>query len=435
MYNQIFGRDDEKLFQGDVYRLEGYYKGKFTWKDIPINSGAFDHIEHWDQLLGYSETGTWTNSLNISVKGSNPVMTTFENRNGRVKQHRLNDYGNNRIPASRKSIILIHDLEKPVLTKAAVRYVFHEKNAVDRGYRVYLLRFANKVQQAEFFDKMNFGSAPVIYVSSIHGKIKEWMKRSRTSTGSGSIGVRDPQTTRCFTPTNNKGAYGHIGTVDWNREEVDLREEEGYYVELQDGQAKVNGTCVYNLGSLIHHSNVLFTALGESVDKVYGIPDKNRNSKWFAAAEKDGQWTKLEDYFKSVGEQIIHGKGMLVAKASKYFNTKHDCKIGINFASAVLPLLKNKNGAMYKICSEITPKFRDASDFIEAMAFFNLKDLLSNECNTDFSSLSKEVVKAYPLLSHLEYEGRITSNDKSVSIPKDWLDAVVSYINLVDKSL
>jgi hypothetical protein len=433
IYNQIFGRDDEKLFQGDVYRLENYYKGKFSWNGIKIESGAFEHIEHWDTVLGYSASGTWKNSSGYNVTGCNPIMTTYDNRNGRIKQHRPNEYSNNRIPASTKTIIVIHDLDKPVLTKASVRYIFTQHNQSNKPIKMYFLRFANSSQKSQFFKTMHFESVPVIYVSAIHDKVKEWLKSTRVSNGS-PTGQRDPSNVRCFMPADRKNKYGYMDDVSFDRDEIDIHEENGLYVELEDGYAKIGETPIYHLSHLSHYTHILLDVIGEKDDYVYAFPERNRNAKWFSDAVKKKQWIKLEDFFKDKEDQILHGKGAMVAKAAKYYKTcENEHFIGITFAAKILPLLTDKDGAMYKACREITPDFKKMLDLTDALKFFSMSNNLPDACPTDFSGLFKNVKSAYPLIPLLEVYGSVKSNDRdTASLTGGLIVKIADYVNIID---
>lgn len=441
IYNQIFGRDDEKLFKGDVYRLEKYYQGKFTWKGIKIESGAFEHLEYWDQKLGYSSDGKFRNSNGDLLSGLDPILTTFYISRGRIKQNRPNEYSNNRIPASDKTVIVIHDLDKPILVKASVRWVFNEMPVAqgqNRPGKVYLLRFNDSVQQKDFFKKMHFESVPVIYVSSIIDKVKDWLKQSRISNGSGSSGVRDPQTVRCFKPDNRFNKYGYWDDITFNREEIDMHEEEGFYVELEEGEAFINGKRVYSLAQLSHYTNVLFNAIEEDVDTVYAFPQRNRNAKWFSKAIEKGQWTKLENYLKEKEDLILRGKGVQAAKAAAYYKA---CEGGISqfhlsiqFATKILPLLTNHNGEMYKACSEISADFRKLIDLTNGLEFFGMSNDLPKSSPVNFVNLFKSVKKAYPLFVHLDKLSYIMSNDKDsqLELNSGYIQKIAEYINMVD---
>lgn len=433
IYNQIFGRDEDKLFQGDIFRLEKYYKGKFNYNGITIESGAFEHLENWDVEFGYSENGKWSCGGGTHGTGCNPILTTYHIHRNRMKQNRPNEYSNNRIPASEKIKIVIHDLEKPVLMKATVRWIFHS-DSVNSPSKVYLLRFKDSAQQKEFFKKMNFDSAPVTYVSDVIDKVKAWLKASRSSVGGGSTGVRDPQQVRYFMPADRYNR-GYIESIDWGREEVDLKETEGFYVALQNGNAVVNGEERCSLGMLSHHIHTLLNALGEPSVYVYGIPDRNRNAKWFEKAVEDDQWIAIDKYLKDKEDVILYGKGALAAKAAKFFKSLkgRSIEIGINFAEKILPLLKNKKGAMYLACKEISKDFFTMADLLAAFDYFKMSESLVNNCSVDFERLFKSVEFAYPMLSHIENRNYLSENNKRGSSINDaWLKAVADYVNVID---
>lgn len=442
IYNQIFGRDDEKLFQGDVHRLEGYYKGKFMWNGIKIESGAIEHINHWDTVLGYADDGKFKDQNGREIYSTNPVMTVYELKRGRIKQNRPNEFSNNRIPASTKTTIVIHDLDKPVLTKASVRWMFNEYVTTlpnsnvpsPKPTRVYFFRFSGPAQQKDFFKKMHFESVPVIYVSQIHDKVKEWLKASRVSNGT-STGVREPSSVRCFMPSNRRDKYGYWNGVEFDRDEIDMHKEEGYYVDLVEGYAQINGECIPNLSSLSHYTHVLLEAIGEKEEYIYAFPERNRNAKWFSKAVKEGQWVKLDDYLKEKEDVILYGKGAMVAKAAKYFKACNDEQsVGIAFATKILPLLENKNGAMYKACSEISLDFKKTSDLTEALRFFKMSKNLPDSCKTDFIGLFRDVKATYPLIPLLEGYRHIQSNDSdyATNLTTGTIHKIAEYVNMVD---
>lgn len=428
IYNQIFGRDEDKLFAGEVYRLEAYYKGKFNWNGIKITSGAFEHLERFDATHGLIDTKNGTNYT------SNPVLTTFHMNRMRMKHAGPSSYNCNRIPATNNGIkILVHDLEKPVLAKSAVRWLFNG-NPADRPRKVFLLRFENKKAKDEFFKELNFDSAPVVYISDVLEKVRVWLKASRASVGGGtpSSGVREPMKVRYFTPTRKHSHY--YDDKGWTRDEVDIKEEEGYFIPIEDGFPIVNGYRTENIGALSHMIHVLFSALGENIEPVYGIPERSRIAKWFEKATKEEQWIDIEKYLKENEEAILYGKGALAVKAARFFNdcSKVDIHIGIKFAEKLLPLIKNKDGVMYKLCSEISSSFWDMVEIVEALNYFNMGKELTKECETDFKNMFEKMDETYPLIRVANFACDFRSNDKNIGVSKDTLKMVAHYVNAVD---
>lgn len=438
IYNQIFGRDGEKLFHGDVHRLEGYFKGKFSYKGLAIASGQFEKLDNWDSVLGYSETGQWFSDVakKISVRNMNPVLTTFFTKNSRLKQNSPTEYNFNTISVRSDVKIVIHDLDKPILTKVIARWCFRSESGHTTPVKVYMLRFKDTAQKTEFFKKMNFDSAPVILVSDIIDSVKAWMKASRSNYGV-SAGTRDPQTVRFTTVANRyNSAYECYNTVSWDRDEIDLKEEEGYFVPMESGQACVNNHQVC-LNQLSHNAWVLLTKLGETPDKIYGILDKNRNSKWFEKAIEDEQWVNLESYLKKNEDAIIHSESDDLGKSIKFFQTcsSSTMHLGINFCEQILPLLKNKNGDMYKACVEVTSILRNSAELNSALNFFGMGKSVSLKCDTDYKKLFESVYSTYSMLNQIDCIGYVQSNDKRQTFSKDLLNTIAEYINIVDSSV
>lgn len=431
IYNQIFGRHEDKIFKGDIYKLENYYLNKFSWNDITINSGQIEHLENWDRELGYSSTGKWKNADNYLISGHNPVLTVYDinPRNERIKQSSPNEYSNNRIPAKNNIRIIIHNLAKPVLVKSIIRYVFSEY----KPNKVYHLHFKDDVQEKEFYDTMHFDSVPVIRASEIIDTVRTWIKANRAS--SGGTTQRDPQSVRCFAPKCRLTKYGYWDDITWDRDEVDIHEEEGYYVETQNGKSIINGDIIDSLSSVSHHVNILFNVLDEKVDVVYGLLERNYTAKWFGEAAKNGKWVKLDTYFKENEQQLIHGKAILAAKSIKYYEAcNNNAMFGIAFVEKIIPRLKNKNGAMYKACIEVSSDFKTLKDFTQAMKFFGLCQDLAEDCDTDFNSLFESVKKEYPMLPLLEEFNVIisNSNDNRLKLSSSLINNIVNYVNMID---
>ena len=422
VYNQIFSNGEEKLFHGDIHRLESYYQNKFSWNGINVNSGSFKNIEKWDRILGHS---------NVENHGSNPVLTIYANKSGKIKCLRTTNHGNNRIPASSKTCVVIHDLETPILTKASIRYLFQKYNHT----KIYFLRFHNFDQKKEFFDQMHFDSVPVIYVSQIKNDVKKWLKDRRVA-NNGTLVVRDKQYVRAIVPANrlNEFKLKRWDICSFYKNKIDIYEEKGFYVELEKDLPKINGLIVHNLAELSHYSNILFECIGEIPKAIYAFPKKNYDAKWFSDAVKKKQWIKLESYFKDKEDVILHGKGLMVSKASSYYRTNENSKqrINITFANKILPLLTNKGGTMYKVCTEISKDFEKMLDLGNALAFFNIKLDLPNDHGMDFASLFNNVFTAYPLLSRLGNNECMYSNDNCYKIESDFLNHLAEYINLID---
>ncbi len=440
IYNQIFGQDHNRMFEGEIYRLESYYKGKFSWNGIEIESGAFEHLERWDQVLGFAEDAKWkvpgtvVSGTTLTVKpadisGQDCVLTTFmNNHSGRIKEVSVNSWSNNRIVASSKKdfVIMIHDLDKPVLTKSSVRYII--ENTADTK-TVYFLRFKDDAQKKHFFKKLNFDSAPVVYVSTIQDKVKAWIKAKRIS-GGGTPKLSDFQPTRFFTVESRKNSYGGLSYTNWDKETIDIHETDGYYLEVNNDEIKVNGNNLYDMGYIAHHTKVLCDAIGIKVLKVYGLTERTRNAKWFDVAVTDGQWIKLDKHFLDNVVTILSNNTSSIAKSNNYFSSMSGSGISIDFAIRLLPKLTNTNSPMYKICSEISEDFNKFVQLREALAFFNLAKTELKGDTTDFGGMFTTMHETYPLITSLSEWSTIKSNNSQINFRS--LQKIADYVNMVD---
>jgi hypothetical protein len=406
-----------------MYKLEKYYQGKFEWNGIKIASGSFEHLEHWSQEKG---CGDGNESLGSSLT---PVFSVYEKVRERVKQQKPNTFSNNRIPANNDVKILIHDLDKPSLIKSTIRYIF---NLNPNSKKVYFLKFKDSAQMGEFFEKMHFESVPVIYASNIIVDVKKWLKQNRGTSGEKTTSVRNPQSVRYFTPQCCLNKYGW-DSRGWVFDEIDIREEEGLYVDVKNGDALINGISQSNLSYVSHFSNKLFSELGEPNQPVYGILEKSSKSKWFTEAEKVEQWVKLEKYFKDREETFLYGKALKIATAAVYFDQGRDHDlIGVKFSTKILPLLSDKNGVMYKVCSQITQEIDDQRDLVNALKFFDIGQESLKDVDIDFHKLTNNVKEMYPMLFQLRDCDKIVNNVSSLYISDDFAKMASDYINMVD---
>jgi hypothetical protein len=434
IYNQIFGRYEEAMFQGDIHRLETYYKNKFSWNNIPIQGGCIYGVSRWDTALGYSETGLWEGK-----DGHNPVLTVYENKNGRIKKYNQNDI-DYRIPASDKIQIMIYDVEKVSMIKASVRHIMFETTG-KRANKVYLLRFKDADQQKDYFEKTHFESVPVIYASSIIEPIKVTRKLNRENAKKGmpatSTVVREFQPFRYYRPTSRIDDCGCYRETPLEQQiDLDIREEEGFYITSFDGKVRVNGNTVNNVGALAHHTHVLLNLIGESIDRVYVIPERLTNAKWFDSAIEDGQWNNIETYFSENKNLFVQGKKELILNTRNYYSSSVDItnsRIGIDFANRLLPILNDKTGEMYKVCSKISPEFRKTTEIVNALMYFNISDVFSKNSETDFVKMFSSVRTKYPMIYQLSSLPTIQSNNKYNPISTPILNTVANYVNMVDK--
>ena len=87
---------------------------------------------------------------------------------------------------------------------------------------------------------------------------------------------------------------------------------------------------------------------------------------------------------------------------------------------------------MYKLCSEISSSFRDMSELVEALNYFNMGKDLSAECEINFKGMFEKMDKTYPLIRVANFAPYVRSNDKDLSFPTENLRMVADYVNLVD---
>ncbi len=236
---------------------------------------------------------------------------------------------------------------------------------------------------------------------------------------------------RYFIPKKMAGYRNYERTLD--KAEVDIREEEGYYVDFEDGLVSINGQDLSsNYDELFHVTWTLFSAMGEPTeDRVYAISKQNRNAKWFSKAKESGQWINLAEYFKeNINVVFDKTNEVELANAIEYFSSSLD--IGIPFAEKILPLLSDKTGAMYKICSNISRKMLDNLELNRALKFFGLNQRLAGKNSINFSEFKQDIKSNYPLIAQLRNSYTIESQSKNESFSNELLTDIANYINAID---
>jgi hypothetical protein len=435
-------------------RLQSSCKGKLFWNKIPIETGTIGNMHEWDILLGYAKDGAFvttdpTTGKTFSTRGDNPVLVTYGNTSGRIKEYLPSTYSANFIPTSKKGMVLIHDLEKPTLGKMAVRYLFAKNSNITK---IYLLRFKNDAQKTEFYDKTNFHSVPVTKVSDIQDKVKEWRKaNSVVSSGSTPL-VKESQSVRCVS-MSSRMQRGYFQDLSWQYDEVDLHSLEGLYVGLSSNEPMLGNRSV-GLAALSHHLHAVTTAAGDTeFSVVYGFPDRNVNAKWFQAKVLAGTMVQAADHVQSLVDKVVRKEGKALFNAVMYRRAKTDGAIvfGAEFCKTVKqnisrgtvnPVLKGEDHSLFMKAismSECADVNRLLS-IVDSFAFFGVN--FDNEMEeyikqnpddvVDFVKLASDVKNKYPLFTALEHYQFMLDGKRGYFEVEHFLNQVVGYVNLAD---
>ena len=382
---------DDTGFAGELRQLQSYFKGKLVWSGININSSTFDGIQHWD-----SESGKQTHSAN------HPLMETFTLEGDQIKARKANHRRGNSITPTKKAIIVINDTGKKKGGRLVCKYILRQANP-GGIVRIHFLNFGNENVKNGFYSEYGFDTVPVTNMSDWLEKAKLHSKKNRTSDSNGN---RESAPAETYYVKVTEGASRHYNggrsnRGSWSSDVLDLRDEEGYYVQRPStgdrnevGFNPTRGTV--DINNLAGHIWEVASHFNLDIEKIHGLNSRTVEAKWFAEAKKEGQWTHLFDFISGEieGEQTDEMK-----KAFAYIESRK----GDNFKFGKY-MIKMLRGRIVNPDSPVN-KLIEAEDEVELTAgnvkkYENLYQSLewlgfTPEINSDvdFADVMKEVVQ------------------------------------------
>lgn len=412
IYGQIFGTGDDALFGGNVSRLETYYKDKFVWNGIPINSGSIN-VSDWDVVHG--QVTEDMNKQKIYV--TTPVVKAFREKDGRISEVKLRYHSVlNRIPASKKVAIIIHDISTTSVSKVSIRYLLTHHFA-EKPSTIYYLQFKDDAQKQSFYDTVHFESFPKINLSDVVEKAKNWSKSQRATAAVGSTGkvIKTQTLTKYIKPSATP-------TFSSSPEEcvLDRRAESGYFI-------RENAIDSVDCRVLAKAYHTLFTLLGETVDKVCVFNNKTTESGWFALAQDEDQWIDLREHFRSNKEKLIDAFGR--DNINKYKTMFEDgYPVSEKNVKVLRPLIKD-NTSPFAIMLDAIDKSKGCIEFLKNMRIVGV-DLTEESTTKASEDVVENVLKAYPMFTLSEVLNLIRGGYYPIenNVAKTFAD----YINLMD---
>lgn len=418
---------DDTGFAGELHQLQPYFKNKLIWNGININSSTFDGIQYWD-----AEAGKQTHSSN------RPLMETFTLDGNFVKARKANHRRANSITPTTKAIIVVNDTGKKKGGRLVCKYILQQANP-GGIVRVHFLNFGNEDVKKAFYSEYGFDTVPVTKMSDWLEKAKNHSKKNRVS---GSDGGRESAPAETYYIAVTEGASRRYTRGSWSSDVLDLRDEEGYYVQRpstgdrDEVQFNPNRGTV-DITDLSGHIWNIASHFNLDIDKIHGLTSRTIDAKWFAEAKKEGQWTHLFDFISGEikGEQTEE-----MMKAFAYIEARKgdNFKIGKYMVKMLRDRIVNPDSPINKLIEA-----EDAADLNadNVKKYENLYQSLQwlgftpkTDSEVDFNGVMKEVVKAYPLLWKLDEAQRLQQdkNDGYYKIEKSLVDMIVEYINLKD---
>jgi hypothetical protein len=403
-----------KILDGNLMRLETTFQGAFTWNGLPLTSAYFKDINCFDN----ADTATIRSNIHDP---SIPVMATYRRKNKRAKLLRCTSEKNNRITASDSNVIVLNDVGLKSGQSVIARYLIFRDNSRVRA--VHVLNFADDTIKANFYAHYNFDTVPVIKYSEIIADAKAWNAANKTARnyGGGGGGSRPMQ-------------YIDVEAGTIEEVEVPIRELEdgGYFIMLGEGRRRsrqmigANSYTHYHFDTIVENLKTFVEKTGIDLDRVYILPVKTRESKWFNAALDSGDWTNVWTLVKeSMSEVKIDVQAIVDARAYNACSV-----IAEEAANKLSPLIREKNSYILQVVKTVTSKKHSENGEL-ADALENL-DLLAPMLagitpSLNYSEVKEKMLVQYPMLSHYSYE-----LEKGYNFDDEKAKEVAKYINAMD---
>lgn len=428
-YNAIFGtgllevesgEDDVKdtverirILDGNLMRLESTFQGSFTWKGITLSNPYFEGINKFDNAYP-------TEIRNDHRDPAAPVMATYRRKKKRAKLNRCTNGKNNRIVASDSAAVVINDTGLKTGQSMVARYLIFRQDS--RIRTVHVLTFVDDTIKGNFYKEYNFETVPVLKLSDLLPDAKVWNAANKVSRnyGGGGGGSRPME-------------YMDLETGKIEEVEVPIRELEdgGFYIELGEGRRNsrmvhgANGFTHYCPGDVLENLKTFVEKTGLDLDRVYIIPAKTRDSKWFAAASQSGDWINVWKFVKeNLNNLSIDVQALVDARAYAACTV-----IDSTVAHTLVPRIREKDSYILKIVATVTAKtYSDNTELVEALNKLDLLGLVIGETkpSLNYEEVKEKMVLQYPMLEHYAYDM------ENGQVNEETAKRIAKYINAMD---
>lgn len=452
IFNKIFdatilGKDyaETAEFGGNLKSIRNILGKNIQWNSIPLENGIFESLYNWDADVGdvsstYSRRNKYHNVLETYIKNSGKINC--------VELKRCNRNKNNSIVCSPKNLILINDIPKQGPRASSARYIMYKLDT--NIEKVYLLNLYDTNIKQAFYNHYKFDSVPVIKISDILLDVKKYIKDNRiinSGGGNNTITSSSPSITRSYQPvevsylsiTNLKNSYNDsVNNTHWNKDITSIRGiTGGIYVECDHNKILLGNKTIEKdcLNYFVQNIYEFCKITNTNIDKVYGIPTRIINSKWFKKSINNGNWIDIKTFIKNELSKLDKNSIQKSIEFSNLENYNSNLKyIGPLVAEKILPDLSYQDGDMFKYCKDIIvdiPKFYSIKTILYSFGFEdNFKEIVF-----DFKTKCKKIESKYPLIFKLNFSDKLPyckTNYSEYKINDQEASDIVHYINLVD---
>lgn len=415
-------------YNNPFYGFQDIESFKFEWNGIKISNGKFNDIGHWCNKNGKLTSNDFneiyrSTPLNEKI---NPVVREYSySRRMSSRKFKLKAFKSPcmNICASTESLLVINDTcETQSNVSKAIKVITEKTTGINH---LYLFTFTKPGLKEEFFKYYNLDDTPFKKISEVVNKIKNENKKVRKS----------PTSIAIVKETNLDYQYSY-GRSAWREVNVDLKNDGGYYVDIEFNEVRLNGfntslNTVYNLVKLLNESFYL------KIDtKIYGMNKKNKENKNF---KNNSKWINLFDFAKNIldKEKSENYTKYIAYTTHLNVNSSH-FNIDLNHITEVYMQIKDKNNPLSLILKDLIDNVEDKRHHFKNISLLN--NLIESHQNTTLVNLVEEykkkfenIFKRYPLLNQLIFVRNI--NAQNTVDFKDNLKYMCDYINLIDNTV
>lgn len=412
-----------KILDGNLMRLESTFKDVFTWNGIVLSNPYFEGINKFDNAYPTEIRNDYRDPIA-------PVMATYRKKKKRAKLNRCTNEKNNRIVASDSAAVVINDTGLKTGQSMVARYLIFRQDSHIRT--VHVLTFIDDTIKSNFYKNCNFETVPVFKLSELLPYAKAWNATNKVSRnyGGGGGGSRPME-------------YMDLETGKIEEVEVPIRELEdgGFYIELGEGRrysrmvVGVNGHTHYHPGNVLENLKTFVEKTGLDLDRVYIIPAKTRDSKWFLEASQSGGWVNVWKFVKeNLNNLSIDIQALVDARAYAACTV-----IDSTVAHTLVPLIREKDSYILKIVETVTAKtYTDNTELVEALDGLDLLSLVIGDSkpSLNYEDVKEKMVLQYPMLEHYSYDmenGRV--NEETAKRIAKYINAMDVYVTLYGDEL
>lgn len=416
---------------GKIFNL---ISSKLMFNGKNVHHAAYEGLNQWDSIRGFVDKNDPRYNLPNGQFVFTPCMSVYsKGRNNKLNRESVshkNDYF--KVIASNNNHIMIMDVNRRSHVKQAIKWYID----IYKVNYLYVLNFQNDDAKKAFDIAYNFDGATIVKFSDIFAKYKTLIPKRNVTV------VQDNNTVKCGTldPGCHFRYYSRnkLKTLWTEHEEIDLKNDSGYYMDISGGEEMViNGkktihpSYFISLINQLHQKKVLDLS---KINRVCGFGKMIMNSKRFARNKHN--WTNFVTYIENILRDM--NKDMYVYNSILMNRSKNidfnKFFIHKNFLGSITLMLP-KDHTLTQFYSKYPTMPENIEyntnileqlnvDLITTDQHINIKNDVENQFNL--------IAAKYPMLKTLLANENYRKSSYQPSINSQLVVEIVNYINFID---